>query len=101
MTKTKSQKYEFFLIFSNKLDQGSLEKSVKEVEAIINKYNGVVLSTVLKGKKRLSYSIQSNLESQQAVLEVEADTQSIEPIKRQLNIHSDLIRFGIFNLELV
>jgi small subunit ribosomal protein S6 len=101
MTITKINKYELFLIFSNKLDQNSFEKTVKDVEAIIAKYKGLVLSTNLKGKKRLAYRIASHNESLQAIMEIETEPASIEAIQKQLNIHPDLIRFGIFNLELV
>lgn len=96
-----SKNYELFLIFNGKKDDNGAQKSLREVEAILNKNGAKIVKSLSSNNARLAYPINGKQDSYQVAVEVEADPSSLTEISRQLKLYEELLRSVFFTLETI
>jgi len=85
-----------FLILKPKSDESASQKAVREIEAVLNKYGGKLISSHSGTNARLAYPIQGRTDSFQIILEIEAKAQDLKEINKQLALVDDVLRATIF-----
>lgn len=88
--------YELFLHIDPTLDESKCNSKLKEVENLIQKFEGKIVDMDKRGRQKLSYSIDKRQDSYQVLLKVEAKPDTLTQIERQLKLLDNVLRFGIF-----
>lgn len=91
--------YEMFTLFSPNLDDAKLDKAIKDLEALLGKFNGKILDADKKGRKKLAYKIDDNRDANQVILKLELEEDSVSKIRKQLSISDNILRFSILSLD--
>ncbi len=91
--------YELFLILKAQKDEATAQKSVREVENILNKFEAKITANNGGQNQRLAYPINNRIDSYQVVLEVEAKPDAIDAINKQFAITEDVVRANFFVLQ--
>ena len=90
--------YELFLLLSSKSDDAAAQKSLRDIEAVLNKYGGKFVKTNSGSNTKLKYPIKDRKDAYQVTVDIEADTDKLVEIKKQLNLVEDILRLEIFSL---
>ncbi len=91
--------YEIYLHLDPSLGEGGADKALKDVEALLTKESGTIVSKDNKGILRLAAPIGKHRDSVQVLLNVKAKPASIKEFRRQVNLLDSVLRIGIFTLE--
>jgi ribosomal protein S6 len=90
--------YELFLLLNSKGDEASAQKSLREVETVLNRYGGKFVKINTGSNTRLKYTIKDRNEAYQVTVDIEAETKDLVEIKKQLSLVEDILRLDIFSL---
>lgn len=85
-----------FLILKPKSDESAAQKAVREIEAVLNKYGGKLLSSHSGTNARLAYPIQNRTDSFQIILDIQAEPADLKEINKQLALVDDVLRATVF-----
>jgi ribosomal protein S6 len=91
--------YELFLILKPKKDEATAQKSIREVEAVLNKYGAKLVKNHGGSNFRLGHPIDKRMDSFQATLEIEVKPEDVAELRRQLILVDEILRFNIFALN--
>ena len=91
--------YELFLILKPKKDEATAQKSIREVEAVLNKYGAKLVKNHGGSNTRLGHPIDKRMDSFQATLEIEVKPEDVAELRRQLILVDEILRFNIFALN--
>jgi ribosomal protein S6 len=90
--------YELFLLLGSKGDEASAQKSLREIETVLNKYGGKFVKVNNGSNTKLKYPIKDRNEAYQVTVDIEAETQDVVEIRKQLSLLEDILRLDIFSL---
>lgn len=90
---TSKNQYELAYHLMPELDEKELPGKVAEIEKIITKNNGAVLTSKEPKKKHLSYPIKLKHYAYFGVLEFEALPENIDNINTQMKLQGDVLRY--------
>ena len=90
--------YELFLLLSSKGDDAAAQKSLREIETVLNKYGGKFVKTNSGSNTKLKYAINDKKDAYQVTVDIEAEPKDITEIKKQLGLVDDILRLEIFSL---
>lgn len=91
--------YEAYLLYSPKLDDSSVDKAVKEFENLLHKHNAKVTDVNKKGRQPMAYEIANFKDANHVLVYFDAEGDAIAPIKKQLEINTNVLRASIFVAE--
>lgn len=92
------RKYELFLILNAQKDETAAQKTLRDVENILAKFEAKVTANNGGQNQRLAYPINKRIDSYQVVLEVEAKPDAIDKINKQFAITDEVVRANFFTL---
>lgn len=95
------QNYELFLLLNSKSDDAAAQKSLREIESVLNKYGGKFVKTNSGANIKLKYFIKDRKDAYQVTVDIEAETQQLVEIRKQLSLVDDILRLEIFSLAKV
>jgi small subunit ribosomal protein S6 len=90
--------YELFLILRSKKDEAEAQKSIREIETVLNKYGAKLLKNHGGANQKLAYPINKRNDSYQATLEIQSEEKDIAELRKQVSLLEDVVRFNIFTL---
>lgn len=90
--------YELFLLLKPKSDETAAQKSLREIETVLNKYGGKFVKVNSGSNTKLKYAIKDTRDAYQVTIDIEADTQKLVEIRKQLNLVEDILRLDVFSL---
>ena len=88
--------YQLFLLLGSKVDDAAAQKSLRDIEAVLNKYGGKFVKVNSGSNIRLKYPIKDRNDAYQVTVDIEAETQDLVEIKKQLNLIEEILRLDIF-----
>jgi ribosomal protein S6 len=88
--------YELFLLLGSKVDEAAAHKSLRDIEAVLNRYGGKFVKINGGSNIRLKYPIKNRSDAHQITVDIEAETQNLVEIKKQLNLVEEILRLDIF-----
>ncbi len=91
--------YELYVHLDPSLGEGGAEKALKEVEALLAKEGGTIVSKDNRGILRLASPIGKFKDSVQVLLNVKAKPEAIKEFRRQVNLLDVVLRIGIFTAD--
>jgi ribosomal protein S6 len=94
-----SKTYELFLILDGKRDDNAAQKSIREIEAILQKNEAKIIKNLNGTNARLAAPINGKADTYQLTLEVEAKPASLVEITRQLKLSEDILRLVFFSTQ--
>jgi small subunit ribosomal protein S6 len=92
---TAPRHYELLLILDPTLDERTVAPSIDQFLSVIRQSGGTVENVDIWGKRRLAYEIQKNAEGIYAVINVNAPSESVTELDRQLNLNESVLRTKI------
>ncbi len=91
--------YELFLILDPKKDEAAAQKTIREIEAVLNKLEAKVIKNQGGANTKMARPIGKKKDTYQVILEISAKPESLTEIRRQLVLLDQVLRVGIFTLE--
>ena len=88
--------YELFLLLTSKGDDASAQRSLREIETVLNKYGGKFVKQGSGSNTKLKYPVKDKKDAYQVIVEIEAETKDLAEIKKQLRLVDDILRLEIF-----
>lgn len=88
--------YELFLLLGSKVDDAAAQKSLRDIETVLNKYGGKYVKIHSGSNIRLKYPIKDRNDAHQITVDIEAEPQDLVEIKKQLNLVEEILRLDIF-----
>lgn len=85
--------YEFAYHLGPELEEASIKEQMQELESIVSKNGGSLLSSREPKKTRLSYSIKHKKSSHFGVIDFSAVSETIEKINIQLKLQHNVMRY--------
>jgi len=92
---TAPRHYELLLILDPTLDERTVAPSIDTFLNVIRQGGGSVENVDIWGKRRLAYEIQKNAEGIYAVINVNAPSEVVTELDRQLNLNESVLRTKI------
>lgn len=87
--------YELLLILDPTLDERTVAPSIDTFLNVVRQGGGTVENVDIWGKRRLAYEIQKNAEGIYAVINVNAPSEVVAELDRQLNLNESVLRTKI------
>jgi small subunit ribosomal protein S6 len=87
--------YELLLILDPTLDERTVAPSIDTFLNLVRQGGGTVENVDIWGKRRLAYEIQKNAEGIYAVINVNAPSEVVAELDRQLNLNESVLRTKI------
>ena len=91
--------YELYLILKPMREENAIQKTYRELEALLNKYGAQVLKKEAGESKRLAYPINNKLDSFQTIFEISIEPDKIKELNRQLLLFDAVVRHTLFKIE--
>ena len=92
-------KYEIMFIVKATLDENSLNNITKEVQKLITDNKSKVIEFKDMGRKKLAYPIEKEVSGFYYLMNVEADSATIQEFDRKLRINENILRHLILKKE--
>jgi small subunit ribosomal protein S6 len=86
------RKYEALLITRPEVDEDGLKSLLDELSALISREGGKVRQVDVWGMRRLEYPIKHEESGQYAVVDFEAETNTVKELERIAGIRDDVLR---------
>lgn len=86
-------KYEVMLILKPLLPEDIKSNIIEDVEKLVKKHKGNIVSTDVWGKRHLAYPINKHEEGYYIVYKLEMGQDNVKEFDRQLNLNSGILRF--------
>ena len=84
--------YEVMVILDPSLEERTVEPSLDKYLNVIRKDGGSVETVDVWGRRRLAYEIQKNAEGIYAVINLNAEPDSVKELDRQLTLNESVLR---------
>ncbi len=84
--------YEVMVILEPSLEERTVEPSLDKYLNVIRKDGGTVDSVDVWGRRRLAYEIQKNAEGIYAVINLNAEPDTVKEFARQLGLNESVLR---------
>lgn len=84
--------YEVMVILDPSLEERTVEPSLDKYLNVIRKDGGTVDSVEIWGRRRLAYEIQKNAEGIYAVINLNAEPDTVKEFNRQLGLNESVLR---------
>lgn len=81
------------LILKPLLPEDIKSNIIEEVEKLVKKYKGNIISTDVWGKRHLAYPIKKHDEGYYLVYKLEINQKEVKEFDRQLNLNNGILRF--------
>jgi len=90
--------YEVFVQIKASNDEGA-EKAIKDLEGLLAKSGGSIVSKDIKGAHKLATPIDKNRDAIQAVLIIQANPSSLSEFRKQASLLDSILRLATFSVE--
>jgi small subunit ribosomal protein S6 len=87
------RRYEMMLIVSDTLEEDAAQAVVEKAKAALVDQGGTILDEAWWGKRALAYEIAKRDHGFYAVLDMEATSEAVAEVERQLKILDEVVRF--------
>jgi len=87
------RRYEMMLIVSDTIEEDAAQAVVERAKKALSDQGGSILDEAWWGKRALAYEIDKRDHGFYAVLDVEASSEAIAEVERQLKILDEVVRF--------
>ena len=87
------RRYEMMLIVSYTLEEDAAQAVVERAKSAIADQGGTILDEAWWGKRALAYEIDKRDHGFYAVLDMEATSEAVAEVERQLKILDEVVRF--------
>jgi len=84
--------YEVMVILDPSLEERTVEPALDKYLNVIRKDGGTVASVDVWGRRRLAYEIQKNAEGIYAVINLNAEPDTVKEFNRQLGLNESVLR---------
>ena len=84
--------YEVMVILDPSLDERTIEPSLDKYLNVIRKDGGTVDKLAVWGRRRLAYEIRKNAEGIYAVINLNAEPDTVKEFNRQLTLNESILR---------
>jgi len=95
----KNKRYETTVIINPTLEEHQIEGIIKNVEEMITKNNGSIVTTERWGRKRLTYPIDKRNNGYYAHIDFESDTNIITDLERNFEYDENIMRYLTIRLD--
>ena len=92
-------KYEIMFIVKATLEESALNSIVKEVQNLISNNGSKVIEFKEMGRKKLAYPINKEVSGFYYLMNVEANTETVQEFDRKLRINENILRHLILKTE--
>ena len=92
-------KYEIMFIVKATLEETALNNITKEVQKLITDNNSKVIEFKDMGRKKLAYPINKEINGFYYLMNVEANTETVQEFDRKLRINENILRHLILKTE--
>jgi len=92
-------KYEIMFIVKATLEESALNSIVKEVQNLISNNGSKVIEFKEMGRKKLAYPINKEVSGFYYLMNVEANTETVQEFDRKLRINENILRHLILKKE--
>ena len=92
-------KYEIMIIVKATLEETALNNITKEVQKLITDNKSTVIEFKDMGRKKLAYEINKQVSGFYYLMNVEANTETIQEFDRKLRINENILRHLILKTE--
>ena len=90
-----THQYELMVILDPEIDERTVAPSLDKFLGVIRNDGGTIENVDIWGKRRLAYEIQKNAEGIYAVINVNAPSEVVAELDRQLNLNESVLRTKI------
>jgi len=87
------RRYEMMLIVTDAIDEDAAQAVVARAKQALADQGGRILDEAWWGKRRLAYEIDKRDHGFYAVLDLEASSEAVAEVERQLKILDEVVRF--------
>ncbi|HJJ08069.1 MAG TPA: 30S ribosomal protein S6 [Bacilli bacterium] len=91
--------YELMFIVRPTLDEASIKKVYEDMQNVVTKSKGKILSSKEMGQKELAYEIEGYKKGYYFLLVVEANKETVAEFNRIANVNENVIRHLIIKQE--
>lgn len=91
--------YEVVFIIRQDLSPENIDNLVGKFSTIVTDKGDKIVSKEYWGLRYLAYKIKKNLRGHYVLLNIQADNQAIDELKRVMGFNEDVIRSNIFEVE--
>lgn len=85
--------YEMVFIARHDLSPSQVDSIVQDYTQVFSNYKGRVVKQEYWGLKTLAYRIKKNRKGHYVLLEIEASSQALQEVERQMRINEDILRY--------
>lgn len=93
--------YELFLMLAPSFDESSANRFLKDLESTLSKFDVKFDDINFKGKQNIGYEIGAKKSAFQIIIKLTAKPEDISAIKERMKLVEDLLRFEIYNLQVL
>jgi small subunit ribosomal protein S6 len=87
------RRYEMMLIVTDTIEEDAAQAVVERAKKALTDQGGTILDEAWWGKRALSYEIDKRDHGFYAVLDLEATSEAVAEVERQLKILDEVVRF--------
>lgn len=91
--------YELMFIVRPTLDEASIKKVYEDMQNVVTKANGKIVSSKEMGQRDLAYEIEGHKKGYYFLLAVEANKETVAEFNRVANVNEDVIRHLVIKQE--
>lgn len=91
--------YELMFIVRPTLDEASIKKVYEDMQNVVTKANGKIVSSKEMGQRDLAYEIEDHKKGYYFLLVVEANKETVAEFNRVANVNEDVIRHLVIKQE--
>lgn len=91
--------YENILILDPTIEEDAIEKELKEIENLIKKGGGEIISIDKWGKKKLAYPIKKNDTGYYFLLNLKLTPKAVGDIELKYKLNQNILRYSIIGKE--
>jgi small subunit ribosomal protein S6 len=87
------RRYEMMMIVTDTIDEDAAKAAVEKAKKVLAQQGGNLLDEAWWGRRKLAYEINKRDHGYYAVLDLEATSEAVDEVERQLKISDDVVRF--------
>lgn len=91
--------YELMVILDPELEERTVAPSLDQFLTVVRQHGGNVEKVDVWGRRRLAYEIKKHVEGIYAVVDVQAEPDTVRELDRQLNLNESVLRTKVMRPE--
>jgi small subunit ribosomal protein S6 len=91
--------YELMVILDPDLEERTVAPSLDQFLSVVRTGGGTVEKIDVWGRRRLAYEINHQFEGIYAVIDLRAESATVQELDRQLNLNESVVRTKVMRLE--